>query len=118
MSPAWSSVLAILGLKIGLLGKPKAPVVWQLICPVAQKLIESGVGVGKLVFDPPFADGPLSEAFSFVAWWISTANISGQPHKGSAYPVDGFYTARETTNRGASRDGFVTALHTKLSLQP
>jgi len=34
-----------------------------------------------------------------------------QPQKGSAYPVAGFYSARATTNLGASLVGFVTALH-------
>jgi DNA-binding NtrC family response regulator len=30
--------------------------------------------------------------------------------------VDGFYSARAATNRGASLDGFVTALHTDVNM--
>ncbi|KRE03022.1 4-hydroxy-2-oxo-heptane-1,7-dioate aldolase [Bosea sp. Root381] len=52
---------------IGLLGKPADPAVWDLIRPAARRLIEAGIPVGTLVFDPAFAKQLLAEGFSFVA---------------------------------------------------
>ena len=52
---------------IGLLGKPMAPEVWELIMPAAKALIAKGVPVGTLVLDPAFAAELLNEGFSFVA---------------------------------------------------
>ncbi len=52
---------------IGLLGKPMDTRVWELILPVAEKLIAAGVPVGTLVLDPAFAADLLKRGFSFVA---------------------------------------------------
>lgn len=52
---------------IGLLGKPTDPAVWDLIRPAARRLIEAGIPVGTLVFDPTFAKQLIAEGFSFVA---------------------------------------------------
>ena len=52
---------------IGLLGKPADPAVWEVIRPAARRLIEAGIPVGTLVFDPAFAKSLLGEGFSFVA---------------------------------------------------
>jgi 4-hydroxy-2-oxoheptanedioate aldolase len=52
---------------IGLLGKPSDPAVWDVIRPAARKLIEAGIPVGTLVFDPAFARSLVAEGFSFVA---------------------------------------------------
>lgn len=52
---------------LGLLGKPNDPAVWEVIRPAARKLMDAGIPVGTLVFDPAFAKGLLAEGFSFVA---------------------------------------------------
>jgi 4-hydroxy-2-oxoheptanedioate aldolase len=52
---------------IGLLGRPTDPEVWDVIRPAARRLIEAGIPVGTLVFDPAFARSLLAEGFSFVA---------------------------------------------------
>lgn len=52
---------------IGKVGKPNDPEVWQLIKPVAQKLIAMGMPVGTLVLDAAFASELFNEGFSFVA---------------------------------------------------
>lgn len=52
---------------IGLLGKPSDPAVWDVIRPAARRLIEAGIPVGTLVFDPAFARSLVAEGFSFVA---------------------------------------------------
>lgn len=52
---------------IGKVGKPMDPEVWQLIKPIAQKLIAKGVPVGTLVLDAAFATELLNEGFTFVA---------------------------------------------------
>lgn len=52
---------------MGLLGRPTDPAVWELIRPAARRLIEAGVAVGTLVFDPAFAKSLLAEGFAFVA---------------------------------------------------
>ena len=52
---------------MGFLGKPDQAEVWELILPVARKLMQQGVPVGTLVFDPEFAVKLLNEGFSFVA---------------------------------------------------
>ncbi|MGF7053947.1 4-hydroxy-2-oxoheptanedioate aldolase [Bosea sp. OAE752] len=52
---------------MGLLGKPSDPAVWDVIRPAARKLIEAGIPVGTLVFDPAFARSLVAEGFSFVA---------------------------------------------------
>ena len=51
----------------GKLGKPMDSEVWELIKPVAQRLIAKGVPVGTLVLDPAFAVELLNEGFTFVA---------------------------------------------------
>lgn len=52
---------------IGLLGRPTDPAVWDVIRPAARKLIDAGIPVGTLVFDPVFARNLVAEGFSFVA---------------------------------------------------
>jgi len=52
---------------IGQLGKPMCNEVWDLVMPVAKKLIASGMPVGTLVQDPQFAAKLFNEGFSFVA---------------------------------------------------
>ena len=52
---------------MGLIGKPADPAVWDLIRPVAKKLIAKGMPVGTLVLDPAFAAELLRDGFSFVA---------------------------------------------------
>jgi 4-hydroxy-2-oxoheptanedioate aldolase len=52
---------------MGLLGQPMADAVWDLILPVARRLIAAGVPVGTLVTDAGFARKLLDEGFTFVA---------------------------------------------------
>ncbi|WP_353185279.1 aldolase/citrate lyase family protein [Bosea sp. (in: a-proteobacteria)] len=52
---------------LGLLGKPNDPAVWEVIRPAARKLMDAGIPVGTLVFDPGLARSLLGEGFSFVA---------------------------------------------------
>jgi 4-hydroxy-2-oxoheptanedioate aldolase len=52
---------------MGLLGQPMADAVWDLILPVARRLIAAGVPVGTLVTDPGFARKLLDQGFTFVA---------------------------------------------------
>lgn len=52
---------------MGLLGKPLDDLVWELIRPAAQRLIEKGIPVGTLVTDAGFARRLIDEGFSFVA---------------------------------------------------
>jgi 4-hydroxy-2-oxoheptanedioate aldolase len=52
---------------LGLLGRPTDPAVWDVIRPAARTLIDAGIPVGTLVFDPAFARNLLAEGFSFVA---------------------------------------------------
>ncbi|MBN9443488.1 MAG: HpcH/HpaI aldolase family protein [Bosea sp. (in: a-proteobacteria)] len=52
---------------MGMLGKPNDPAVWDVIRPAARKLMEAGIPVGTLVFDPRLARNLLAEGFAFVA---------------------------------------------------
>jgi len=52
---------------LGHLGQPMHPEVWDLIMPVAKKLISQGVPVGTLVFDTDFAKRLYGEGFTFIA---------------------------------------------------
>ena len=52
---------------IGQLGRPMCDEVWELILPVAQKLIDQNIAVGTLVLDAEFAARLLSDGFTFVA---------------------------------------------------
>jgi len=52
---------------MGMLGQPMDSKVWDLIMPVAKKLIEKGVPVGTLVMDQEFSVKLLNEGFTFVA---------------------------------------------------
>ncbi|MEO9778665.1 MAG: aldolase/citrate lyase family protein [Sedimentitalea sp.] len=61
---------------IGKLGKPIDPEVWDLIKPVAERLIEQGVPVGTLVLDPTFAAELLAEGFAFVACGTDTGLLA------------------------------------------
>ena len=58
---------ADIGADIGVLGNPNHPDIWAVIRPAAQKLMQAGVPVGTLVFDPVFAKELLAEGFTFVA---------------------------------------------------
>jgi 4-hydroxy-2-oxoheptanedioate aldolase len=61
---------------IGLLGKPGNSEVWDLIWPVAEKLIQQGVAVGTLVFDPKFAAELFNRGFTFVACGSDTSLLA------------------------------------------
>jgi 4-hydroxy-2-oxoheptanedioate aldolase len=61
---------------IGHLGKPDHPEVWELILPLAKKLMEQGVPVGTLVFNPDFAAELLSGGFTFVACGSDTSLLA------------------------------------------
>lgn len=61
---------------IGKLGKPMDAQVWDLIAPVAKKLINQGMPVGTLVLDPDFATRLLKDGYSFVACGMDTALLA------------------------------------------
>lgn len=61
---------------IGKLGQPMDPAVWDVILPVAQKLIARGIPVGTLVLDDAFAAKLLNEGFSFVACGMDIAMLA------------------------------------------
>ncbi|MEM7196724.1 MAG: aldolase/citrate lyase family protein, partial [Pseudomonadota bacterium] len=61
---------------IGQLGKPLCDEVWNLILPVARRLIERGVPVGSLVMDAEFARRLLDESFLFVACGSDTGLLT------------------------------------------
>ncbi|MFT5812097.1 MAG: 4-hydroxy-2-oxoheptanedioate aldolase, partial [Rubritalea sp.] len=61
---------------IGLLGKPGNSAVWDLIWPVAEKLIQQGIAVGTLVFDPKFASELFNRGFTFVACGSDTSLLA------------------------------------------
>ncbi len=52
---------------IGLIGQPLNAAVWDVIRPVAKRLIASGVPVGTLVADAQFAAELINDGFNFVA---------------------------------------------------
>jgi 4-hydroxy-2-oxoheptanedioate aldolase len=52
---------------LGHMGQPLHPDVWDLVRPVAARLIAAGVPVGTLVPDPAFARQLIAEGFTFVA---------------------------------------------------
>ena len=52
---------------MGYLGQPMAEAVWEKILPAAQKVMDLGVPVGTLVFDPTFAKTLIDRGFTFVA---------------------------------------------------
>ena len=61
---------------IGKVGKPMDEEVWKIIRPAARRLIDQGVAVGTLVFDPEFAVQLLNEGFTFVACGSDTNLLS------------------------------------------
>jgi len=61
---------------IGKLGQPMCDEVWELILPIAKKLIRQGVPVGTLVLDAGFAAKLLSDGFTFVACGSDTALLA------------------------------------------
>ena len=67
---------ADIGADIGQLGKPMADEVWELILPVAEKLIEQGVSVGTLVSDAEFAAKLIKMGFAFVACGSDTGILA------------------------------------------
>ena len=63
---------ADIGADIGCLGQPMSDAVWDLIMPVAERLIANGVAVGTLVQDAKFGADLLNKGFSFVACGTDT----------------------------------------------
>jgi 4-hydroxy-2-oxoheptanedioate aldolase len=61
---------------IGLIGQPLSHQVWDLIMPVAEKLIAKGVPVGTLVLDSDFAIELLNKGFDFVACGADSALLA------------------------------------------
>lgn len=61
---------------MGMIGKPMAPEVWDLIRPVAAKLRDMGMPVGTLVTDPDMVADLLNEGFSFVACGLDTLTLA------------------------------------------
>ncbi|MBX2884888.1 MAG: 2-keto-3-deoxy-L-rhamnonate aldolase [Granulosicoccus sp.] len=61
---------------IGQLGKPMCDEVWELILPVAEKLMALGMPVGTLVQDAVFAAELLNKGFSFVACGSDTGLLA------------------------------------------
>jgi len=61
---------------IGIVGKPLNKRVWDLIMPVASKLIAQGVPVGTLVLDSEFATNLLNQGFQFVACGADSALLA------------------------------------------
>jgi len=67
---------ADLAADIGLLGQPTADAVWDLIRPVADRLIEQGTPVGTLVSDVEMASSLLDTGFTFVACGTDTGLLA------------------------------------------
>lgn len=61
---------------LGIVGQPMHGKVWDLVNPVAQKLIAMGVPVGTLVTSPQFAVQLLNDGFNFVACGIDTLMLA------------------------------------------
>jgi len=61
---------------IGKLGKPMDKEVWDLIKPVAKKLMNKGMPVGTLVLDPDFAAELLNDGYTFVACGMDTSLLA------------------------------------------
>jgi 4-hydroxy-2-oxoheptanedioate aldolase len=62
---------------IGLLGQPGHPAVWDLILPVARKLVAAGIPVGTLLADPAFCRRLIAEeGFTFVACGADTGLLA------------------------------------------
>lgn len=61
---------------LGMLGQPTSQAVWDVIRPVARRLIEKGVSVGTLVSDVALAAQLLDEGFSFVACGTDTGLLA------------------------------------------
>ena len=61
---------------IGQLGKPMCDEVWELILPVAEKLMAMGMPVGTLVQDASFAAELLNKGFAFVACGSDTGLLA------------------------------------------
>jgi len=61
---------------IGSVGQPLSDQVWDLIMPVAKRLIAKGVPVGTLVLDSDFATNLFNQGFSFVACGADSALLA------------------------------------------
>jgi len=61
---------------LGIVGQPMDDRVWELIMPVAKRLINKGIPVGTLVLNPDFAAKLLNEGFTFVACGADTALLA------------------------------------------
>lgn len=61
---------------LGLVGQSMHAAVWDLIKPVAEKLMAKGVPVGTLVMDPRFAADLLNDGFTFVACGSDTGLLA------------------------------------------
>lgn len=67
---------ADIGADIGKLGNPMDAGIWDLVLPVAKRLIANGVPVGTLVSDPEFAAKLLNDGFTFVACGSDTGLLA------------------------------------------
>jgi len=61
---------------IGKLGKALDKEVWDLITPIAKKLMNKGMPVGTLVLDPDFAANLLKDGYTFVACGMDTSLLA------------------------------------------
>lgn len=61
---------------MGMIGKPMAPEVWDVIRPAAAKLRAMGMPVGTLVTDPDMVSDLLNEGFTFVACGLDTLTLA------------------------------------------
>jgi len=61
---------------IGKLGKALDKEVWDLITPIAKKLMNKGMPVGTLVLDPDFAANLLKDGYTFVVCGMDTSLLA------------------------------------------
>jgi len=61
---------------IGKLGKALDKEVWDLITPIAKKLMNKGMPVGTLVLDPDFAANLLKDGYTLVACGMDTSLLA------------------------------------------
>ncbi|MEL6642014.1 MAG: aldolase/citrate lyase family protein [Pseudomonadota bacterium] len=61
---------------IGMIGKPMAPEVWEVIRPAAAKLRAMGMPVGTLVTDADMVADLLNDGFTFVACGLDTLTLA------------------------------------------
>ena len=61
---------------LGVVGQPQSQLVWDLIDPIANRLIKNKVALGTLVLDAEFAIGLLQQGYQFVACGMDTALLA------------------------------------------